>query len=206
MAKAKDPYQVKINNQLIPYSESNETKAFGIHFKDLKCSNLNFHEFDGSLFENVSFDQSIEALSFVDCIFNHCDFSSIKLKSAYFLRCEFNACKALGSNFSKSKFSYTSIKDSMFSMADFSECICDHLRLQNSDYSQSSFVYCKFDGFITENINFTSTDFTATSLENCDFSSCELHGASVTTVLIKGLTINEQQAVAFTKLFGLKIS
>ncbi len=200
----KDPYNPKIKEHLHVFDLNNdEDKVYDTHFKDMRLSDSSNIDFDGCRFENVILDCDDETHSFIDCEFINCDCSNSSLKSSYLHRCNFKECKGIGTNFIKSKISYTTFKDCKFSLTNFSESIFDHSRFIDSEFSQSTFVYCKLKDFITENIDFSDSDFSATSLENCDFSTNHLHNVRVSADLVNGLSINEQQAISFAKLFGL---
>lgn len=205
MSKLKDPYLIKLKEKLNPYqSFDDEIKAFDMHIKDLKMIDCSYSEFDGCIFENVSFNKN-ENYTFVDCVFRNCDFSNSSLKLSSFHRTLIQHSKGIGTNFLKSHFSYTRFVDCRFSLSNFSESNLDHVKFMNSEVSRSAFIGCKFKDLISENIDFSESDFNETSLDNCDFSSCTLNDINVSLVLIKGLTLNESQALSFTQLLGIKI-
>ena len=53
--------------------------------------------------------------------------------------------------------------------------------------------------------DFTGCDFRSTDLSGCDLSDCTIEGCTWTPGLLKGLTVNLQQAVELSRLLGLNI-
>jgi uncharacterized protein YjbI with pentapeptide repeats len=179
-------------------------------FRDYEFENttlqLDFcEEFNGCRFTKVRFSGDFKKTTFVDCIFDHCDFSNVLMSESLFFRVRFENCKGTGSIIRKSKLKFTEFNHCVFSLSDFSECSFEQVRFIESNFSESAFQEVKQTGFVTEKVDFTQADFYDTILSGMDVSGCRLDGIRLSPQRLKGLTVDSDQAVALAVLLGVKV-
>lgn len=179
-------------------------------FRDYEFENatlqLDFcEEFNGCRFMKVHFIGDFKKTIFVDCVFDHCDFSNVNLTESLFYRVHFENCKGTGSILRKSKLRYTRFSQCVFTLSDFSESSFEQVRFIDSNFSESAFQEVKQTGFVTEKVDFTQADFYETALSGMDVSGCRLDGIRLSPQRIKGLTVDFDQAVALAVLLGVKV-
>ena len=64
---------------------------------------------------------------------------------------------------------------------------------------------CKIDNMATEECDFSRAEFYDTKLKNLDFTRCNISNIVVEANDIKGVIVNEEQAIAFAKLLGIVV-
>ena len=64
---------------------------------------------------------------------------------------------------------------------------------------------CKIDNMATEECDFKRAEFYDTKLKNLDFTRCNISNIVVEANDIKGVIVNEEQAIAFAKLLGIVV-
>ena len=89
---------------------------------------------------------------------------------------------------------------SNFSGSNIKNCI-----FKDCDCSSSRFVTTKFKDVEFNNMNFNESEFFHTSLNKLDFSNSEIYGISITPDCLKGIIVNEYQALSLSKLLGIII-
>ena len=70
---------------------------------------------------------------------------------------------------------------------------------------EGSLSMCTMDNVLFEHTDFSECEFAHTKLKDIDLSSCELDGFAVTPEDLKGVIVNEEQAVACAKLLGIVV-
>ena len=107
-----------------------------------------------------------------------------------FTDCTLVDCQFISSKCNLSNFSGANIKNSCFK-----ECDC----------SSSRFVTTKFKDIEFNKINFNESEFFHSSLNKLDFSNSDIYGISITPDCLKGIIVNEYQALSLSKLLGIII-
>ena len=70
---------------------------------------------------------------------------------------------------------------------------------------KSGFNETKFNKTIFDNCNLDGSEIFRTSLELIDFSSSSINNILIDSYSLKGLTVNETQALSLSKLLGIII-
>lgn len=179
-------------------------------FRDYEFDNTTLRfdfceEFNGCRFKKIRFTGDFSKTTFVDCLFDQCDLSNLPLSKSQFIRVRFENCKGTGSTLRQSRFKAVLYTQCVFDLSDFSESTFEHVRFLDSRFGDSAFQQVQQTDFVTEKIDFTETDFTGMRLAGMDLSSCILDGMRVSPDKLKGLCVNEQQAVALAALLGVRI-
>ena len=92
---------------------------------------------------------------YIDCVFEHCDFSDAEIREVYFEACTFRFC-----NFSLSKMS-----------AHFRDCCFCECKMSGADFSSLSRLAA---GFSFEKSNLSYASFIRTKLKGAKFADCVL--------------------------------
>jgi len=117
-------------------------------------------EYNGCTFKRCDFSNGIFANDkFIDCIFDGCNLSMVKLTRSTLSSAEFKNCKILGVNFSE-------CIDFLFSV-DFYGCILDY----------SSFMLKKMPKTRFSKCSLKEVTFTQAILTGSVFDDCDLYGA-----------------------------
>ena len=180
-----------------------ENKSFNkIEEIDLSCEEI---EFEKCVFKNCKIVGNLERATFHDIIFENCDFSNCIFKEGSFIRVEIKNCKMVGCDFSDSRIYHFTTTDSNLEYANFSNTNFEGILFKNCDLSSVAFSECKFKNLYFENSKLIYTQFFGTKLNNIDVSSCDMYGIVTKMEDIKGLIVNDFQAVELSKLMGIVI-
>ena len=79
------------------------------------------------------------------------------------------------------------------------------LTIKESDFTESSFFNVELPKIILENNNFKSSEFMQTKLSGIDFSTCNIEGIKRDEKGIKGIMVNQFQAIDLARLLGIEI-
>ncbi len=109
----------------------------------------------------------LSGLTFVNCFFDECNLSLIKLSDTGLQDVQFKGCKLTGADFSKSN-------DFLFE-ANFSNCILDNAIFYKKKNKGAKFTDCSL----------IETDFTEADLTNVQFDNCNLHRAFFNRTILK---------------------
>ncbi|GKV68350.1 hypothetical protein NCCP2716_08480 [Sporosarcina sp. NCCP-2716] len=144
--------------------------------------------------------------SFLDTVFERCDFSNIQAAHIDLRRCEFRNCKLVGADFTQSSvmdvlFSQCDMRYSTFSLGRLERTEFTDAQLSEGDFFECALKPVRFSRSQLENVNFRETELSGLDLSDCTFEQLE-----VTPSKIGGCTVSREQAVGFARMFGLLIS
>ena len=160
-------------------------------------------EFNGCRFVHVRFSGDLKKIKFIDCHFLSCDFSNLDFSQSLFHRVHFDQCKATGSIFRKSKFKFITFSKCQCTLTDFSESNFEGAIIAESNFSESAFQSCQQTNMKTTHVDFTQADFSDTALAKMDLSGCTMNGVRLSPHLLKGLSVDPQQAIGLVQLLGI---
>ena len=130
---------------------------------------LSQREFEGATFGNVAaVGLDLRDRKFIDCMFENCQLSSVKLDGAV-IQSSFKNCKIEGINF-------FTVKRTLLSLS-FESCLIRHssfaeLRLHNAKYAR-----CEFRNVDFADADLTGVDFSSSIFEDCIFRNTNLSKA-----------------------------
>ena len=81
----------------------------------------------------------------------------------------------------------------------------DVLEVKNSLFREARFVSTTLKNVTFNEVNFRGCEFFNTSLKDIDFSSCDISDVMVKANDIKGMIVNESQALMLVNLLGIII-
>ena len=79
------------------------------------------------------------------------------------------------------------------------------VKIENTNLQSSGICEVKFKNIEFEECNLNKCQLFRTKLKNIDFSTCDINGIIVDASDLKGVIVNEFQALELSKLLGLKI-
>ncbi len=161
--------------------------------------------FEECVFANCTFQDEIRSCMFNDVRFDHCDFSNLVMEENVFRRCVFEGCRLTGVNLSESRFQDVSICDSQAMYANFNGTHMKQVSLKNLMAAGASFSFIHAANLEISECDFSQCEFMETSLADWDFSSSRMDGVAVRVEDLKGVIVNEEQAIACAKLLGIVV-
>lgn len=163
-------------------------------------------EFNGCQFKRIDFSQvNFERSSFIDCQFVHCDFSNADLSSSLLRRVVFEHCNLVGIDCSRTSFQDVTVKLSQAAYGNFSFSTWKEASIQQCKMDEASFNECHFKNIKLHETSFVSCEFLHASLKDVDFSSCEIEGIQLCGDELKGVIVNEFQALSLARILGILI-
>lgn len=162
-------------------------------------------EFEKCIFKDCKINGSFEKAVFHDVIFENCDLSNCLFREGSFIRVEIRNSKFVGCDFSDSRVYHLTGKEVIFRYANFSSASLEEVLFKKCDLSNSSFTECKLKNTYFELSKLEQTQFFKTRLKGIDISTCEIGGIITTFEDIKGMIVNNFQAIELSKLLGIII-
>lgn len=162
--------------------------------------------FDSCYFDKISFNTiKLDNVFFIDCVFNKCDLSNYEFFKTNMTRCEFINCKLVGTSFIESVLYDIRITDSMCKYINLSNSKCHNIIIKESNLEKGIFRSLDIKNWILDESDFTGAEFFKTKLKDIDFSNCTILGINIDLDSIKGMVVNEEQAMLLSVLLGIKI-
>ena len=163
-------------------------------------------EFNGCRFINVDFSLfPLENISLIDCIFECCNLSGCDFSGNSIHRVKFDRCNMVGCNFILSSIKDVSVFESKGNYINFSDSKIKYFEIVDSVFKEGRFVSTKFEDCVFDKVNFEGCEFLNTSLKGIDFSSCIIDGIGVRGDDIRGMIVNDSQALMLIGLFGIVV-
>ena len=185
----KDVFNDFISSEYISFIDS-------IHIEDIKMNEC--------IFKNCRLIHSQILLSdLMDIIFENCDLSNLDFSKSIFHRVIFRNCRMTGIDFTDCTLVDCQFISSKCNLSNFSGSNMKNNIFNECDFSSSRFVNTKFKDIQLNHINFNESEFIHTPLNKIDFSNSEIYGISITPENLKGIIVNQYQALSLSKLLGI---
>lgn len=163
-------------------------------------------EFNEVYFKNVHFQfESSKKISFVDCIFDHSDLSNNSFSNASFLRCEFRTCRCTGLDIMDSYMKDILFDSCLMDYVNFSKTKTEKMIFNENQMNYSRFHDLKFKFIEFKHNELVRSEFYMTSLKDIDMTTNHIEGMTIALNDLRGLIVNEQQALSLSSLLGIKI-
>lgn len=200
---------MKIKQPIIKNLEVKETlddfisSEYNSLIDSIKVEDIKMNE---CIFKNCRFIQSQILLSdMMDIIFENCDLSNLDFSKSVFHRIIFKNCRMTGIDFTDCTLIDCQFISSKINLSNFSGANVKNNIFKECDCSSSRFVNTKFKDIQLNHINFNESEFFHTPLNKIDFSDSEIYGISITPDSLKGIIVNQYQALSLSKLLGIII-
>lgn len=186
---------IKQKEKLEEYSFKNENIELHTNVEINSC------EFNGVIFDKVD----IKFGNIEDVVFKNCDISNVRFIDTTIYRVKFENCKLFGTNFIDSSLNHITIKDSMCSLINITSTKLKNVELLNSNFKESTILECNIKNIILNSIDFTNSEILNTPLKDIDLSNTNLLNLNTDLYSIKGMIINQYQAMDLIQILGVKI-
>lgn len=174
---------------------------------NLKNEKIYDTKIEKSKFHSVEIlEGKLENNTFIDVIFDNCNFSNTSFENSAFIRCEFNNCKLAGSNLAETRIYNVTFNDTNANYINLSissiENVCfNKTTLRNSNFQENKLKNVYFQN----NTDLTQAQVFKTSFKNIDLSNAIIDGIAISQEDIKGAIIESFQAIDLLYLLGVKI-
>ena len=111
----------------------------------------------------------------------------------------------IGCDFSDSRFYHTSSLETSYEYANFFNTNLEETIFDKCDLTESIFSESKIKNVYYENCKLVQAQFFKTSLNGVDLSTCKISGILTRIEDIKGLIVNNFQAIELSNLLGIII-
>lgn len=211
MKKMKNPIQPKlILNALAPFTGYLETEELIVNGL-LQEQDFSYQETQSVGFQTCQINKTnfsgcqLNSFEAQDVIFEHCDFSNAVMIGGSFHRVIFKNCKLTGTNFAESL-----LKDCQFieCLNDFSSYSYSNLKIvhfQECSLKDSDLHEVRWQHLQLTNCTLTGSSWFNTELAGLNLATSQFEKIALSQELIKGLTVNQEQAIIIALGFGLII-
>lgn len=162
--------------------------------------------FDKVIFRNVIFQKvDFSKLELTDVIFERCDLSNVDLNEAIMHQVEMRSCKIVGINLMGATLRNVLFDTCYGDYANFRNVNCKQVQFHNSSLANADFYSSTLHKVYFSHSRLDQIQLSGTKLAGIDLSSCEFSHIGITIEDVQGCIVSPQQAVGFSKLFGLII-
>lgn len=158
-------------------------------------------QLDHVIFHKTKFDR----LEVSNCIFDHCDFSNADWFGGSFHRVIFKNCKMTGTNFAEGYFRDCQFIDCLGDFCSFSSTNLKVVTFENCQLPQSEFFEITWQHLKLAENNLDDSNWFRTKLNGLDFTSNHFSKIALSQELLKGLKVNQEQALVIAAGMGLQI-
>lgn len=206
MKKRNEPSFYEELTSISIYDLSKDYRQDSYLFENEECDEaLDYREFYECKFEKVTFLNHIRRAMFTDVIFENCDFSNIDMRECVFHRVIMNKCRLTGTDLTQGTFDSFLLKNSHAQYANFSSSKMKDSSFIQNVLKDSGFTMCKVNNLELDDCDFSRAEFYDTKLDGLDFSTSDITDITLDINRMKGIILNEEQALACAKLLGIKI-
>lgn len=163
-------------------------------------------QFSGCYFKKVRFisDKNLQ-IEFVNCILESCDLSNFKMSNSIINQVTFNNCKLYGIDFSTSDMQDILFLNDNLSFSNFTDCYLNYCKFLECNMHNCYLDNIKLNNVIFDEDDLSSSELIQTNLQEINLSSCNITGIKINPNSLKGLIVNEFQALELASLLGIKI-
>lgn len=201
------PKLSKYIEELVLYEESTYNDLVDIFVTDQEIDfKIEGIEFNGCKFVNVDFSKfPLKRVDLIDCIFERCNLSGSSFNDRGIHRVCFDRCNLVGCDFIGSSLSDISILESKCNYVNFSNSTIKGFLIKESNLKEGRIVDTKFSNVEFDNVDFSGVEFLNTKLAGLDFSNCNIDDMGVNVNDIRGVTVNNEQALMLISLLGIVV-
>lgn len=178
------------------------------HFCDEALEDFEGRTLDisGCLFERCRFGAlDFKRLSFVDCVFDKCEWSNVRLTDATCQRVQFRNCRMTGLEILRGMLMNTVFESCMLDYASFSETRLDRVMFENCRMRESLWGDVKLGKTRFSNADLTRAQWIRTPLAGIDMSHSLIGGWNISLFDLRGVKITAAQVIELSGLMGVEI-
>ncbi|EOL44750.1 pentapeptide repeat protein [Enterococcus phoeniculicola] len=180
----------------------------GIHAADLDlsydtCSNLVIRE--AHLQRLVMQRTQLERFECSNVIFENCDLSNLEWIAGSFQQVLFKQCKLTGTNFAESYLRDCQFDNCLATLSSFSNTNLKTVTFSNCELTDSEFVEVTWKQLVLEENQLTGSSWFHTKLAHLNLSTNTFDSIALSQEWMKGLIVNQEQAIVIAMGLGLVI-
>lgn len=200
----------KLPNQLedgLSFPTEEETVIQHTHFHQLVLDDEYLrYTMKKCQFNHCDFTTShFHQLELQDVIFQHCDFSNLEWIGTSMQRIQFIDCKLFGTNFAESYLQDCLFQNCLADYSSFHFSKIKNVQIEQCSNQFSEFSEIDWKNFVLTETNLTDSQWLHTNLNQLNLSSCRFDKIAFSPDKIKGLTLNQEQALIIAMSLGIKI-
>lgn len=138
-------------------------------------------------------------------MFDHCEFDHVCLSDSTLCRVHFIGCRVSGLEMTNALIQDVLFQSTKGNYCNFSGSKLKDCAFTQSDFSFSSFVHCDWMHSSFDYCNLDDSEWLNTPLKGIDFSTSSISNILVSNDLLKGVIVNERQALEFVRILGIVI-
>lgn len=187
------------DNQLEEAVFENESVP-GTDFSKLTLDSVKFNKC-------VLADSNFSRANFHNVVFSDCDLSNCIFLDSYWKKTRLVGCKGDQSDFSVSLFKEFTLHGGSWCYSNWHQSTWEKCGIFGGVFKQASFSEVSFKKMEFKQADLSSVDFFKTLLQGIDISDSLIDGISVSDDFneLRGVKINEMQAIILAKIVGAEI-
>ncbi len=200
--------KIRLSNVLEEKKEfEDEETIYDSDFKDIVVSSIYRNiKIDGCRFRSCKFKNlDLEQIEWIDVVFDHCEFDHVCLSGSTLCRVHFIGCRVSGLEMTNALIQDVLFQSTKGNYCNFSGSKLKDCAFTQSDFSFSSFVHCDWMHSSFDYCNLDDSEWLNTPLKGIDFSTSSISNILVSNDLLKGVIVNERQALEFVRILGIVI-
>ena len=147
----------------------------------------------------------LERFECSNVIFEKCDLSNLEWIGASFHQVVFKQCKLVGTNFAESFLRDVRFEDCLGNLASFSMTNLKAVAFQDCQLPESEFYELKWQNLNLTGCELTGSNWFRTKLAGLDFTRNSFEQIAFSQELLKGLKVNQEQALIIAAGLGIQI-
>ncbi|MDA9429760.1 pentapeptide repeat family protein [Enterococcus mundtii 1A] len=147
----------------------------------------------------------LERFECSNVVFEKCDFSNLEWFGASFHRVHFKQCKLTGTNFSDSFLRDCVFEECVANLSSFSYTNMKFVRFSDNQLKNTDFFDSYWKDLVVENNNLSGSNWVNTPLKDLDFTTNTFSQINLSMELLRGLIVNQEQAIIIAAGLGLVI-
>lgn len=175
-------------------------------FKNITFSEeLNNISFDNCVFEGCKFLGNLNKCVFFNVRFTKCEISNIIIMFSGIHSCLFNLCNMIGVNICDSKINKSELRENNMRYASMSSTSLDKTKMNDNNIVDGRLDQVSFGEMVLEKNDFSRMEIIGTLMKDVDISSCKIEEISVSPEMVRGMIVNEVQAIELVSILGIII-
>ncbi|EAG2278185.1 hypothetical protein B1N78_16210, partial [Listeria monocytogenes] len=135
----------------------------------------------------------------------NCDFSNLECFGASFHRVHFKQCKLTGTNFAESYFRDCTFEDCVANFASFSNTNLGTMLFRQCQLNDSEFYEMDWKHLTLQENQLNNSNWFHTKLATLDFRTNQFQKIALSFEHLRGLTVDQEQALVIAAGLGLVI-
>ncbi|WP_438716995.1 pentapeptide repeat-containing protein [Enterococcus sp. AZ109] len=180
----------------------------GIKIEDLDYSYLNARNLmiKGSHLKKITMQRTrLERVECSNVVFEKCDLSNLDWIGGSFHQVVFDQCKLTGTNFAESYLRDCRFTNCIANFASFSATNVKNVQFDNCQLNDSEFFEATWKHLFLENNELTNSNWMNTTMAGLDLTTNEFEGIVLSQDRLRGLIVNQEQALTIAAGLGIKI-